>query len=174
MAYQQQYDNYQQPRQQQHPNRGAPSTGRQPAGYDDNYGYDQGQYDYEQWNNGYDQQGGGWGNGQAQQQQQHGYPNPNGQMRQAAQNRRPPPPQDQLGQEVYDERMYQQPQGRDPRSRPMGPPGGGAMRGGMQRGDSRGSGDGRPPNVQQSQQGPRAPSTRPEPVAQLLTETDYV
>ncbi|KAF2190479.1 hypothetical protein K469DRAFT_559942 [Zopfia rhizophila CBS 207.26] len=149
MAYEQ-YNNYQQPRQQQYYNQGTPQQVQQPAGYNDqydDYGYDQGQY--EQWDDGYynQQQGGGWGNGQ---QYQGGYNDMNGQVRRPPQGRRPPP-RDQYGQEpMYSEQMYQdQPRGQDPRGRPMGP-NGGPVQGGMQRGDSRGRG-GRPPNLQQRQ-----------------------
>jgi hypothetical protein len=164
MAYQQQYDNYQQPRQQQGQQQGQPQyynqapQGRQPAGYNqheqyDEYGYDQGQY--EQWDDGgyYDlQQGGGAGQQQQYQQPQGGYINTNGQMRQPAQTRRAPP-QEQYDHEMYDEQAYQQPQGRDPRARPVGP-NGGPPREAMQRGDSRGSGNsgnGRMPPPQQGQ-----------------------
>ncbi|KAF2116589.1 hypothetical protein BDV96DRAFT_29612 [Lophiotrema nucula] len=167
MAYQQQYDNYQQPRQQQYYNQGPPQGGRQPAGYSNqqygqqqynDYGYDQGQY--EQWDDGYydQQQQGGWENGRPPPQQYQGpYGNANGQVRQAAPNRRAAP-RDGYGQDQgYDDRMYQLPQGRgDPRGRPMAP-NGGPMLGGMQRGDSQGRRNGPPPNPQQGQPGLRAP-----------------
>ncbi|KAF2712723.1 hypothetical protein K504DRAFT_475016 [Pleomassaria siparia CBS 279.74] len=167
MAYQQQqYNNYQQQRQQQPQQQyynQAPPQGRQPAGYDqqygneqyDEYGYDQGQY--EQWDDGqYNQQQAGRGQQQYQQPpQQAGYANGNGngQMRQPSQNRRAPPQQQYAQDQGYDERMYQQPQGRDPRARPVRPSE--SPQGMMPRGDSRGSGDGRMPQPQQGQAGLR-------------------
>lgn len=123
MAYQQQqrqqHDGYQQPpRQQQYYNQQAPQQGRQPAGYDpqydqqyDDYGYDQGQY--EQWDDGYNNQGGGWDHGQQQ-----GYGDMNGQPRQQPQRRGAPQGQG------YDQ-QYRQPPQREPRGGPMGRGGGG-------------------------------------------------
>ncbi|ORY12298.1 hypothetical protein BCR34DRAFT_587263 [Clohesyomyces aquaticus] len=170
MAYQQ-YDNYQQQQaQQQYYNQPPAQPGRQPAGYGnqphngqyDDYGYDQGQYG-QQWDNGYyDQQpGGGRGNGYPQQQYQAGYNDMNGHTQPSPQGRRPPP-RDQYGQEpVYNEQAYRgPPRGPDPRGRPMAP-NGGPIQGGMQRGDSRGRGDGgRPPNLQQGQAGTKPPGGR--------------
>jgi hypothetical protein len=169
MAYQQQYNARDQPRQQQYHNQAPMPQGRAPAGYNEqyndqyhdqyhdqyDYGYDQGQN--EQRDNGYydQQQGGSWGNAPAQYQQQGGYGNANAN---AHAQGRPAPPQGRQPpggyheQEQHDDQMYQQPQGRDPRDWPMGR--GEAMQGGMQRAGP-GRGDARPPNPPQGQGMPR-------------------
>lgn len=118
MAYQQQNDGYQQPRQQQYRDQAGPQQGRPPAGYGgqqhqqyDEYAYDQG--GYEQWDDPYyNQQDAGWGN-----EQQAGYGDVNGQMRQPSQRRGPP--QQHAHEPMYDG-QYQQPPRRDPRGPPMG------------------------------------------------------
>ncbi|KAF1830370.1 hypothetical protein BDW02DRAFT_104203 [Decorospora gaudefroyi] len=117
MAYQQQnqYEHYAQPHQQYY-DQGEPQQRRrqQYQGYDSQY--DQQYYDYgydhdgnEQWDNGYYEQQGGWGNAQAQ--QHGGYEDVNGCSRQAPPNQgRRPPPQDQYRQEeAYNGQHYQPP-----------------------------------------------------------------
>lgn len=185
MAYDQ-YSNYQQPLPRQYYNQG-PSQGRPPAGYNNQYngydgfdgydGYDHGQDDG--WDNGYQQgyadprQGGCWGNANMneqrpppQRQQYQGGYDMNGQPRSPPQNqgynapqgRMPPPRESQFGPEpMYNEQPpYQgQPRGYEQRSRPMEP--NGPVSGGMQRGNSRGSSNGRgqnPQNIQQLQKSP--------------------
>ncbi|KAF2017423.1 hypothetical protein BU24DRAFT_407452 [Aaosphaeria arxii CBS 175.79] len=192
MAYQQ-YDNrnYQQPPQpqrQQYQQSYDQGHARQPGGYqqapyngqyndqqyDYDYGYDQGQY--EQWDDGYydhhqhqqqqqqQQQGGGYGNGYPPQQRQDGYDDMNAHRGQPPQGQRPPHPHDQYSQEQrFDDRGYQQPQGRgDPRNRQIGSngaPGPGPAERGMQRDNSRGQGDRRPQNLQQGHSDHRPPRT---------------
>jgi hypothetical protein len=135
MAYQQQYDNYQQHQQQQSRGQPRPQQGRQHAGYDaqqrqqhyNDHGYTQGGQQpyndqgyngggYEEWDDGYyTQQGTSWEGGQ------HGAHNDvNGQMRQPAQYRAPPQPQQHSAQEQIYDGQYQQPPRRDPRSAPIG------------------------------------------------------
>lgn len=117
MAYQQQYDDYQQPRQQQYYNHAGPPQGRQPAGYaNPQYAqqYDDYGYEYEQWDDGYYNQ-------------QPAYGDMNG--RHPSQRRAPPPQaqyaqdqyaQDQYAQDQVYDQQYQQPPRRDPRGGPMG------------------------------------------------------
>jgi hypothetical protein len=146
MAYEQR-TNYPQQQSQPYYNQGSPrpQQGQHPANYDnyqyneqyDDYGYGQGQYD--QWGNGYQDQPmqNGWGDG-----------NMNGQR---------PPQQRYQGENVdYNRPMQNAPQGRPP---PRDQYGQAPIQqdNGMQRGDSRGRGTGRPPNIQQGQPGLRAP-----------------
>ncbi|KAF2466009.1 uncharacterized protein BDR25DRAFT_82037 [Lindgomyces ingoldianus] len=173
MAYQQ-YDNYQQPQQQQQQyyNQAPTPPGRQPVGYSnqqysnqyDEYGYGQGQYEqYDGYYN--EQQGGGRGNGHPQQQYLSGYNDMNGQSRQPPGHR--PPPRDQYGQEPMYNEYQGQPRGPDPRGRPMGP-NGGPVQGGIQRGDSRGRGNSRQPNLQQGPAGLK-PQGRERPLLSPLS-----
>ncbi|KAF1997946.1 hypothetical protein P154DRAFT_440264 [Amniculicola lignicola CBS 123094] len=153
MAYQQ--NDYQQPRQQQNYNQQPPQRANYNDQYGDQYydeyGNDQGQYT--QQDNGYyhQQQGGGW-DYENSQQYRGGQQGGSAPMRQPMQARQPPP-REQYGQEPgHDRRMYQQPQGQDPRGRPMGP-NGRPPQGGMPRGDPRGRGNMPPPHPAQGQGG---------------------
>ncbi|KAF2689307.1 hypothetical protein K458DRAFT_413604 [Lentithecium fluviatile CBS 122367] len=147
MAYQQQHDNYQQPRQQQYRDQAGPQQGRQPAGYGaqqyqqyDDYRYDQG--GYEQWDDGYYNQQGGYGD-------------MNGQMRQPSQRRGPPQPQQQYAQEQMYDGQYQQPPRRDPRGPPMG-------RGNAPPPMQQGRGGQGPPRGQRVFMSPASPVNRPQ------------